>query len=235
MPTSQKLLDLRKSRLEKGLCQLCGNNPYSPGLLSCNVCLHKMSKSRRKLKDSRDLDGLCIRCGAPALEGFRNCLKCKEKDSGTKKKRKDKNLCVACGGEKQSNTELCEECKEYRRVKKKLNIEIREQENLCITCGGQRDSEFKSCSLCRDKSKKLSKNLRVLVVNHYGGICNCCKESNLNRLTMDHINNDGAEHRREIGASNFYRWLKNNNFPEGFQVLCWNCNFCKYLEVECNH
>ena len=21
-----------------------------------------------------------------------------------------------------------------------------------------------------------------------------------------------------------YIWLKNNNFPEGFQVLCFNCN-----------
>lgn len=23
-----------------------------------------------------------------------------------------------------------------------------------------------------------------------------------------------------------------NNFPEGFQVLCWNCNHLKYYEEE---
>ena len=25
-------------------------------------------------------------------------------------------------------------------------------------------------------------------------------------------------------SSKFYLWLKRNNFPPGYQVLCWNCN-----------
>jgi hypothetical protein len=45
-------------------------------------------------------------------------------------------------------------------------------------------------------------------------------------LTVDHINNDGAEHRRKIGAGicSLYWWLKKNHFPDGFQILCYNCN-----------
>ncbi|MDE1814921.1 MAG: hypothetical protein KGI05_09715, partial [Thaumarchaeota archaeon] len=54
--------------------------------------------------------------------------------------------------------------------------------------------------------------------------CACCGESIVEFLTMDHINNDGAEHRRKIGSAYLYSWLISNNFPEGFQVLCWNCN-----------
>jgi hypothetical protein len=46
-------------------------------------------------------------------------------------------------------------------------------------------------------------------------------------LTVDHMNDDGAEHGRRLGSShrrNIYRWLVINGFPEGFQILCWNCN-----------
>lgn len=56
--------------------------------------------------------------------------------------------------------------------------------------------------------------------------CNCCGEKTYPFLVIDHVNNDGAEHRREIG-SQIYQWLKKNNYPEGFQVLCVNCNHGK--------
>ena len=32
-----------------------------------------------------------------------------------------------------------------------------------------------------------------------------------------------------VGGTKFYRWLKRNNFPEGFQVLCFNCNCGKEI------
>lgn len=57
--------------------------------------------------------------------------------------------------------------------------------------------------------------------------CHGCDVSERQFLTIDHINGDGEKHRREIGVksgSAFYRWLKRSNFPDGFQVLCFNCN-----------
>jgi hypothetical protein len=87
------------------------------------------------------------------------------------------------------------------------------------------------CKKCRyaDISKDGQK-LKKEVIDHYGGKCKCtpCSVEELDFLTIDHINNDGAKHRKEIG-SNLYRWLKKNNYPEGFQVLCCNCNYSKYL------
>lgn len=56
-------------------------------------------------------------------------------------------------------------------------------------------------------------------------------------LTLDHVLNDGAKHRREIGANGLgvYYWLRDNAFPSGFQVLCWNCNLAKRILGVCPH
>ena len=75
--------------------------------------------------------------------------------------------------------------------------------------------------------------LKMEVLTHYSSdnspSCIICGEDRLPCLSIDHINNDGAKHRKEIGSSgkNFYKWLKERNYPEGYQVLCMNCQFLK--------
>ena len=88
-----------------------------------------------------------------------------------------------------------------------------------------------------NESSKLShrKNKKI-VFDHYGNICICCKETRTEFLTIDHINGEGAKHRKKVGAgSRFYRWLINNDFPEGFQTLCMNCNFSRGKFGYCPH
>ena len=49
-------------------------------------------------------------------------------------------------------------------------------------------------------------------------------------LSIDHINNDGATHRKDnrFRGPNIYSWLKAHNYPKDrFQVLCYNCNLAK--------
>jgi len=59
----------------------------------------------------------------------------------------------------------------------------------------------------------------------YGGKCACCGELRVEFLTIDHINGQGHQHRLRVGIGNhFYEWLKRNNFPSGYRVLCYNCN-----------
>jgi hypothetical protein len=79
--------------------------------------------------------------------------------------------------------------------------------------------------------RTLRHNTKLKIINYYGGKCACCGESNLIFLNIDHINNDGAEHRRKIGRrkNDIYLWIKSNNFPPGFQVLCFNCNCGRQL------
>jgi hypothetical protein len=58
--------------------------------------------------------------------------------------------------------------------------------------------------------------------------CLICGENHIEFLEIDHIHNDGSNHRREIGGSTYlYTWLINNDFPYGYQVLCRNCNVKK--------
>lgn len=87
--------------------------------------------------------------------------------------------------------------------------------------------------------KEWSQNLKFSVMAIYSNgqpKCTCCGETRIEFLTMDHINNDGAEHRRKIGRGNHITyWLRKNGFPEGFQVLCINCNFAKGHYGYCPH
>jgi hypothetical protein len=81
--------------------------------------------------------------------------------------------------------------------------------------------------------------LRALIFEHYGRQCACCGENIEQFLTVDHIDGKGAEHRRSIGGhatgTTFYRWLKKQSYPEGFQILCWNCNLAKSQYGSCPH
>jgi len=79
-----------------------------------------------------------------------------------------------------------------------------------------------------DAHKKNALRVKKIVIEYYTKgkmCCNCCGESIFEFLSMDHINGGGTQHRRQLnGGNNIYRWLRKNNFPDGFQVLCYNCN-----------
>ena len=67
---------------------------------------------------------------------------------------------------------------------------------------------------------------RMLCLIHYGGnppSCACCNEKTFQFLAIDHINGGGHTHRKLTGKK-VERWLRKNNFPKGFRVLCHNCN-----------
>jgi len=70
---------------------------------------------------------------------------------------------------------------------------------------------------------------RLKVLQHYGkdGKIQCswpdCEISDPDMLTIDHVHDDGALHRKEIGGgAQFHCWAIRNQFPEGYQTLCWN-------------
>ena len=86
--------------------------------------------------------------------------------------------------------------------------------------------------------KERYKRLRLLALQKYclGEIqCSCCGEKEIKFLCIDHIDGGGTKHRKSIGKSNTYMWLKKNNYPKGFQVLCANCNMAKRENEICPH
>ena len=83
------------------------------------------------------------------------------------------------------------------------------------------------------KTKRNNDRCRDEVFEAYGGYkCNCCEETERMFLSIDHVNNDGAEERKSGKYSGsgtaFYTWLRKNNFPFGYQVLCMNCQIGKH-------
>jgi hypothetical protein len=70
---------------------------------------------------------------------------------------------------------------------------------------------------------------RAEVIAAYGGACVVCGKTE--GLDLDHVNNDGKQHRAEVGAGwSFYRWLKQNDFPNDppLQLLCERCHVAKH-------
>lgn len=58
--------------------------------------------------------------------------------------------------------------------------------------------------------------------------CRICGISDIDMLAIDHIDNNGNKHfgnqNTRLTGTSLYRWLINNGFPEGFQILCHNHN-----------
>lgn len=101
------------------------------------------------------------------------------------------------------------------------------------------------CTPCHNK-RNISQNdkLKIETIDAYGGLCVCCRETELVFLTIDHIDPNGFGNRKKLQkefnhkmtGANFYRWLKKQGYPkDNFQVLCFNCNFAKHTLGECPH
>ena len=79
--------------------------------------------------------------------------------------------------------------------------------------------------------KHYTQGQRRNVISYYSNgenACKCCGLDVYEFLCVDHINNDGAEHRKQIGGSSeLIKWIIKNNYPSGFQILCQNCNVGK--------
>lgn len=78
-----------------------------------------------------------------------------------------------------------------------------------------------------DRKLSIRTKLRDDVLLAYGGVCVCCEEPIKEFLTVDHVNDDGSQHRalHDLKSGTMiYRWLRDNGYPPGFQTMCWNCN-----------
>jgi hypothetical protein len=93
-------------------------------------------------------------------------------------------------------------------------------------------------------ARKRTKDLKLEVLTHYGPehILQCsfsgCTICDIDMLTLDHIQNNGAEERKGLygknkgmsgGSRRVYSRVKREGFPGGFQTLCWNHQWKKEL------
>lgn len=199
-----------------------------------------MGESKEKFRERRETRkaaGLCGRCGkCEPAPGCVNCDECQKYGRRVYKQMADSGLCPLCNtNPPAAGRSVCESCRHKQRIRELQAA----GENRCTKCGQPHTAKTKWCHQCLAKQRSRNRQLRNEVFAAYGGPkCNCpsCEVTEPKFLQIDHINNDGAQHRREIGGgSHLYRWLKRNNFPPGFQVMCANCNYAKGKYGCCPH
>jgi HNH endonuclease. len=75
----------------------------------------------------------------------------------------------------------------------------------------------------------------VMVHYSHGKVkCNCCGEAEPKFLTIDHIDPTTKTNKSDSG-NNLWGRLRREGFPEGYQVLCYNCNGAKGRYGVCPH
>lgn len=88
------------------------------------------------------------------------------------------------------------------------------------------------------KRRKQKEQLKIKVLTYYGNgklACIICGEGRLACLSIHHIDNNGAEHRKDIKGKDICAWLVQNNYPLGYQTLCMNDQWIKRAEYGKTH
>jgi hypothetical protein len=88
------------------------------------------------------------------------------------------------------------------------------------------------------KEKRYQERTRLRGLAAYGGKCTCCGEDELGFLTLEHLNNDGREHRKRVGRNRVQVWrdVERQGYPtDKYTILCWNCNMSKRRGRACIH
>lgn len=176
------------------------------------------------------------------------CQRCANRRAVESKKRRDTDqTCSHCTRQRLPGDTLCLECRTRRTAGIAMDRSQRTTwrlSGLCQFCGKTPAPGVKYCEECRVKSSvrntKSRNELKRQAISHYSKgqmKCACCNESGLGFLTIDHENGGGNKHRKALGraASQFYRWLRTNGYPAGYQVLCFNCNIARGLFGVCPH
>ena len=260
----QKCLSRRtmsRSNKKSGICIHC-QNKTAPNSSRCKDCLAKNAKQCKRWRQNNILNGLCS-CGAEPKLGCNSCQACI--DAAVRRNRNTMIRlrqtvfthygvsCVCCNistieflsldhidGNGARHRKIVGHGKTfYRWAVKNLPIDL---QVLCFNCNCAKSTDLccphKQQNTILTYQQRYRLKLRLEVFSNYGGVCSCCGETNEPFLTIDHISNDGAAHRRSINqTSNLttYRWLIANNYPQIVQVLCWNCNLAKQIYGACPH
>lgn len=147
---------------------------------------------------------------------------------------KERGLCTscACRPPRRPGMATCAFCLDKLKAKS-----ANRTPGMCTQCDKLPAGEnTNQCPRCLERARKHSYKIKDEVFAAYGGYeCKCCGEKTVEFLQIDHIENNGAEHRKTLKRGSMYPWLKKNKFPPGYQVLCCNCNWAKSRYGACPH
>src|ERR1700676_1458078 len=176
----------------------------------------------------------CHSCTNFAVPGKSRCQKHLNKEKIEKHRQYAKRLkdgnCSKCGDKATKDRILCRRC----ALADKKRTENLKRLGLCIGCSKPAVKGILVCKNCRNKKMIYYRDKKLIVLARYskGDTRKCCWHgcdvTDPDMLTIDHINDDGAEHRKENGR-NIYVYLTSCKFLKGFQTLCFNHQWKKRM------
>jgi len=88
----------------------------------------------------------------------------------------------------------------------------------------------------RASARRGIQKIKILIIQNYGGRCVCCGETEIDFLTIDHVNGlKGQSKKKERGRQFYYRLIR-EGFPQDlYQCLCMNCNWGRRFTGVCPH
>lgn len=216
-------------------------------MTTCSICKVEKEQSQFNGKDRR-----CRICKREKFHYYkslyRTCRHCKQKKEANKFF--SMRICIDCKKHKK-----CRFCKEMFHVDdldkwhghacckciKKYNAEryVKNKERFLKRNKRWKEKSYTPGSFYSEKRRRSGKvrrrKIRNEVLQNYGGKCECCGETERAFLTIDHVNGNGGQHRREIKRFDIAYWLWLNKFPTGYRVLCFNCNVAIFRNGICPH
>lgn len=122
--------------------------------------------------------------------------------------------------------------------KRRYNCDLKRRKVLYSLTRKWRDNIKNNPEYKRKNNERATRNYyknKKECLDHYKHKCRCCGETIFEFLTIEHINGGGRKHREENKITNMWLWLIKNKFPDGFEILCYNCNCGKRLNRICPH
>lgn len=198
---------LHAKRKAMGLCQSCGHMQTADGHTLCQSCLDRR-KRNSETSVARSLTKLtCTRCGGQRDRIDRRiCMSCAVRDAKSRNEKLKKRR-------EESPAPVCPRCRTRPAA-----------------------SGWSYCEVCIETSRLYRHRLKADVIEGYGGACRCCGEAEPQFMTLDHIDGGGSAHKKAVnGNQMIYSFLRANNYPSGYQLLCFNCNSAKGAFGMCPH
>ena len=140
---------------------------------------------------------------------------------------------------KKINTKKCPHCK------KTLDISDFHRDKAtkdgfygwCKECENkQRNKWYKEIGYKTRREKVWTEKITLFQIYSNGTMkCALCDNDDIDVLVIDHINGGGTEHRKKVNGPDAYplsiSWYKTQGYPEGYRLLCRNCNWKEYLRL----
>jgi len=120
---------------------------------------------------------------------------------------------------------------ERRRGLYAANEKFRQSSNAAAKRYRERNKQRLS-----ERNRIRYRQMKTTIIKRYGGKCECCNESRIEFLVIDHVEGGGTGERKNLSPTGVFRkLLMSEEIMTGYRVLCHNCNSALAYYGYCPH